>query len=386
MAGTAFGSFGGSLKDVTATDLAAHAIKGALASIGLNPSHVDSVIVGNVAQTSSDAAYLARHAALKSGVPVPVPALTVNRLCGSGFQSVVNGAHEILLGEAEIVATGGAENMSQAPYAARGIRFGTQLGRNPPFEDTLWSALTDSYIKTPMGITAENLAEMYKISKQEVDEYALRSQQNWVKANEAGVFKAEITPVKVKGKKGEVDLLVDEGPRPQTTIEALAKLKPTFKEGGVTTAGNASGITDGAAAVIIASEEAVKKHNLKPLARLVSWHVAGVEPKIMGIGPVPAIQNALKKAKLSLQQIDLVEVNEAFGAQALAVQKELGIEMGKYNLNGGAISLGHPLGASGARITAHLSHELNRVKAKYAVGSACIGGGQGIALVLENVN
>lgn len=383
---TAFGSFGGKLKDVSATDLAAHACKHALSSAKVDANLVDSVIIGNVAQTSSDAAYLARHAGLKAGFPIQTPALTVNRLCGSGFQSVINGAHEILLGESEIVVAGGTESMSQAPYAVRGIRFGTQLGKNPPFEDTLWGALTDSYIKTPMAITAENLAEKYNITRQECDEFALYSQTTWTRAQKEGVFQSEIAPFIISHKGKSEEFSMDECPRPNSNIEGLVKLKPVFKEGGVVTAGNASAITDGAAALVLASEEAVKKHGLKPLARLVSWHVSGVDPKIMGIGPVPAIQGALKRAKLELKQMDLIEVNEAFAAQFLAVRKELGFDLSKANKNGGAISLGHPLGASGSRITAHLSHELNRTKSKYAVGSACIGGGQGIAVILENVN
>jgi len=383
---TAFGSFGGSLKDKTATELASVAIKSAINSIKLDPKLIDSVIVGNVAQTSTDAPYLARHAALMAGIPIPVPALTVNRLCGSGFQSVVSGAQEILLKEAEIVVCGGAENMSQAPYAVRGVRFGTTLGKNPLMEDTLWASLTDNYAKTSMAITAENLAEKYKITRKEVDEFSLRSQLAWAEAQKKGIFDDEIVPIQIKGKKGPEDFKVDECPRPTSTYEGLAKLKALFKENGVVTAGTASTITDGAAAVILASEEAVKKYNLKPLARVVSWQSSGVEPTLMGIGPVPAIQGALKRAGLELNQLDLVEVNEAFAAQLLAVAKELKLDLNKTNLNGGAISLGHPLGASGTRITGHLALQLNKTKSKYAVGSACIGGGQGIAVVLENVN
>jgi len=362
------------------------AIKGALGSIKLDPKFVDSVIVGNVAQTSADAAYIARHAALTAGIPIPVPALTVNRLCGSGFQSVVNGAHEILLNESEIVVCGGSESMSQAPHVVRGIRWGTALGKNPQLEDSLWTSLTDNYCKTPMAITAENLAEQYKISREEVDAFSLRSQLTWAAAQKAGIFDNEIVPIQIKGKKGPEDFKVDECPRPASTAEGLTKLKALFKENGVVTAGTASAITDGAAAVILASGEAVKKHGLKPLARVVAWQASGVEPKIMGIGPVPAIKGALQRAKLSLNQMDLIEVNEAFAAQFLSVAKELNFDMNKTNLNGGAISIGHPLGASGTRITAHLALELNRKKLKYAVGSACIGGGQGIAVILENVN
>ena len=285
-----------------------HAAKATLAAAHVDPKIVDAAVFGNVAQTSSDAAYLARHVALRSGLPIHAAALTVNRLCGSGMQAVISGLQDIVMGDAEIVLVGGTESMSQAPYAVRNIRFGTSLGTNPPFEDTLWAALTDSYAKVPMGITAENLAERYKLSRQEVDAYALRSQQGWAAAEKAGVFKTEIAPIEVKTKKGHVHLGSDEGPRPETTLEALAKLKPVFKKDGVVTAGTASGITDGAAALLIASADAVKKHNLKPLAEIISYCNVGVEPTIMGIGPVPAIQGALKKANLTLNDIDLIEV------------------------------------------------------------------------------
>jgi acetyl-CoA acyltransferase 2 len=286
-----------------------HAARATLASVGVNAkTSVDSAIFGNVAQTSSDAAYLARHVALRSDLAVHTPALTVNRLCGSGMQAVINGYQDIVLGDAEVVLTGGTESMSQAPYAVRNVRFGTQLGVNPPFEDTLWSALTDSYAKVPMGITAENLAEQYKLSRQEVDAYAVRSQQRWAAAEKAGIFKREIAPIEVKTKKGPVTLGSDEGPRPETTVEGLAKLKPVFKKDGVVHAGSASGVTDGAAAVLIASADALRKHGWTPLAEIVAYHYAGVEPTVMGIGPVPAIRGALKKAKLTLDDMDLIEV------------------------------------------------------------------------------
>jgi acetyl-CoA acyltransferase 2 len=383
---TPFGAFGGSFKDLSAIDLQVVAAKAALEAGGVDPSAVDHVVVGNVAQTSADAIYMARHVGLRSGVPIPAPALTVNRLCGSGFQAVINGAQEILLGDAEIVLTGGTESMSQAPHAARGLRWGARLGLSPALEDTLWSSLTDSYAGCAMGITAENLAEQYKITREQADEYALRSQQAWAAAKDAGRFDAEIAPVTVEGRRGAVTVDTDEHPRRETSLESLAKLRPSFSKSGVITAGNASGICDGAGAIILASEEAVKRHGLQPLARLVQWHVAGVEPKVMGIGPVPAIRGALDRAGLSPAEVDLVEINEAFAPQYLACEKELELDRSKVNVDGGAISLGHPLGASGARITAHLVHELRRRAGKYAVGSACIGGGQGIALVLENAN
>ncbi|MCX4244097.1 acetyl-CoA C-acetyltransferase [Paraliomyxa miuraensis] len=382
---TPFGTFGGKLTKLSAIDLGVVAAKAALEAGKVDPSIIDHVVFGNVAQTSADALYMARHVGLKAGVPVPVPALTVNRLCGSGFQAVVSGAQEILLHDAEIALVGGTENMSQAPHAARDIRFGTKLGKSPELEDTLWSSLYDPHAGCAMANTAENLAEQFEISREASDEYGLRSQKAWAAAHEGGRFKEELAPVEIKGRKGPETFDTDEHPRPDASLDKMAKLPPVFKKDGRVTAGNASGICDGGAALVIASGEAVKKHGLIPLARLVQWHVAGVEPKIMGIGPVPAIRGALERAGLSLQDMDLVEINEAFAPQYLACEKELGLDRDKTNVDGGAIALGHPLAASGARITAHLVHELRRRKAKYGVGSACIGGGQGIALVLESV-
>jgi acetyl-CoA C-acetyltransferase/acetyl-CoA acyltransferase 2 len=380
---TAFGTMGGALKGLNANDLAVHAARAALADAGVAPTDVGHVVIGNVQQTSADAIYCARHVGLKAGLPIEVPALTVNRLCGSGFQAVITGAEQILLGEAECVLVGGTENMSQAPHVLRGARDGFAFGKAPQLADTLWEALTDSYCNTPMAITAENLAQKYGITREQCDEYALGSQKRWAAANEAGRFKSEIVAIELQTRKGPVSFSVDEHPRPQTTLEALAKLAPVFKKDGVVTAGNASGICDGAAALVIASAEFARRKGLEPLARLVQWGVAGVDPNIMGIGPAPAIRQALKRADLALEKIDLVEVNEAFAPQYLAVEKELGLDRERTNVNGGAIALGHPLGASGARITTHLVHELRRRGAKYGVGSACIGGGQGIAVVIE---
>ncbi|XP_011189864.1 3-ketoacyl-CoA thiolase, mitochondrial [Zeugodacus cucurbitae] len=383
---TAFGTFGGALKNINLTQLQTVAAKGALDAAGLRGEQVDTVVVGNVIACSAiDGIYLPRHVSLNCGVPIEKPALAINRLCGSGFQSIVNGAQDILVGGAKVALTGGVENMSQAPFIARNIRFGTTLGANYNLEDSLWSGLTDSYCKLPMALTAENLGEQFKISREQVDAFALRSQQNWAKAQKEGVFNTEITPIKLKVKGKEVDFVVDEHPRPQTTIEGLAKLPSLFKKNGVVTAGTASGISDGAAAVVIASEEAVKEYNLKPLARLVAFSFVGVKPEIMGYGPVPAIQNVLKVSGKKLEDIDLIEINEAFAAQTLACADALGLDVSKLNVNGGAIALGHPLGASGARITGHLVHEMQRKNLKYAIGSACIGGGQGIALLLESV-
>jgi acetyl-CoA acyltransferase 2 len=382
---TAFGTMLGALSGQSATDLAVHAAKAALDQSGIDRKEIGHVIVGNVMQTSGDAIYCARHVGLKAGLPIEVPALTVNRLCGSGFQAIVNGAEQLLLGETEAVLVAGTENMTQSPFILRGARQGWQFGKAPPVEDSLWSALTDSYTSTPMAMTAENLAVKYGITRAQCDELALASQQRWAAANEAGRFKSEIAPLELQSKKGTVTFAVDEHPRLQTTLETLAKLAPVFKKDGMVTAGNASGICDGAAALVLTTEDFAKKRGLKPLARVVQWGVAGVDPNIMGIGPAPAIRSALTRADLKQSDVDLFDVNEAFAPQYLAVEKELGLDRAKTNVDGGAIALGHPLGASGARITTHLVYELARRGGRFAVGSACIGGGQGIAVVIERV-
>ncbi|XP_057555405.1 3-ketoacyl-CoA thiolase, mitochondrial [Hippopotamus amphibius kiboko] len=381
---TPFGAFGGLLKDFTATDLAESAAKAALAAGKVSPEIIDSVIVGNVIQSSSDALYLARHVGLRVGIPKETPALTVNRLCGSGFQSIVNGCQEICVKDSEVVLCGGTESMSQVPYSVRNVRFGTKLGSELKLEDSLWVALTDTHIQMAMAVTAENLAAKHKISREDCDKYALQSHQRWKAANDAGYFNNEMVPIEVKTKKGKQTVQVDEHARPQATLEDLNKLPPVFKKEGTITAGNASGISDGAGAVILASEDAVKKHNLTPLARIVGYFVSGCDPTVMGIGPVPAINGALRKTGLSLKDMDMVEVNEAFAPQYLAVERTLNLDQSKTNMNGGGIALGHPLAGSGSRITAHLVHELRRRGEKYAVGSACIGGGQGIAIIIEN--
>jgi acetyl-CoA acyltransferase 2 len=380
---TPFGAMGGALKDVSAIDLAVHSSKAALAQAGLNASEIDQVILGNVQQTSPDAIYGARHVGLKSGVPIDKPALTVNRLCGSGFQAVVSAAEQILLGEAKAVLAAGSENMSQAPHSTWGLREGAKFGKPPQMVDTLWASLTDSFCNLPMAMTAENLAEQYGISRQDADAFGLRSQQRWAAAQEAGAFKDEIAPYEIVTKKGTTVVDKDEHARPQTTMEGLAKLPPVFKKDGTVTAGNASGICDGAASLIVVDGGWAKERGLTPLAKLLQWGVAGVDPKVMGIGPAPAIRSALERAGLKQDEIDLFDVNEAFAPQFLAVQKELGLPDAKANVNGGAIALGHPLGASGARITANLIYTLRRTGGRFAVGSACIGGGQGIAVVLE---
>jgi acetyl-CoA acyltransferase 2 len=374
---TPFGKFCGALKDLTATELGVIAGRAAIERAGARPEEIDHVIFGNAQQTSADAIYLARHIGLQVGVPASVPALTVNRICGSGFQSIVSGAHLLLLGEASFVLAGGTENMSQAPHVIRGARSGIPLGEGR-LEDSLWSALTDTYCNFNMAETAENLASRYDITREEADEFAYQSQIRTKSAQESGRLSQEIVSI--------VGLLDhDEHPRPDTTREALAALKPVFRKDGIVTAGNASGISDGAAAVVLSTSDKAGQRGIRPLARIVSWGIAGCEPAIMGIGPVPAIKMALDRAGLALDEIDLIEVNEAFACQYLAVEKELGLDREKVNVNGGAVAIGHPLGATGTRITTTLIYELERRKARYAVGSACIGGGQGIALLLERI-
>lgn len=383
---TAFGTFGGSLKDLSATDLAVEASRGVLERAEVEPGDIGHTIFGNALQTSKDAIYLARHVGLRTGVPEAVPAITLNRLCGSGFQAVISAAMEILLGEAEVVLCGGTESMSQAPHVVRGARWGDQrFGQAGGFyEDLLWEALTDTFAGCSMAMTAENLAEKYDISRDEVDEYAARSQRLGQKAWEEGTMQDEIVPVTLKTRKGETVFDRDEHLRPDTTAESLARLKPLFREGGTVTAGNASGIGDGAAAMVVSSAAWARERGIDPIGRLVSWGVAGVDPSLMGIGPAPASRTALERAGLSLDQMDLIEVNEAFASQYCAVEKELGLDREKVNVDGGAISLTHPLGASGARITVHLLHALKKRGGRYGLGTACIGGGQGIAVIVEN--
>lgn len=380
---TPFGAMNGTLKKLSAIDLGVHASKAAIEQSTLNADEFDHVIFGNVQQTSPDAIYGGRHVGLKAGLPIETPAITVNRLCGSGFQAVVSAAEQIALGDAKAVLAVGSENMSQAPHSVWGLRDGQRFGKAPAMVDTLWEALTDSYCKTPMAVTAENLAEKYGISREDSDAYGIRSQQRWAAAQESGGFADEIVPVEVKSRKGSKVLDKDEHPRPQTTMEILAKLPPVFKKDGVVTAGNASGICDGAAALVVVDGEWAKSRGLKPLAKLLQWGVAGVEPTLMGIGPAPAIRIALDRAGIAINDVDLFDVNEAFAPQFLAVQKELELPEDKVNVNGGAIALGHPLGATGARITTNLIYTARRQNKSISVGSACIGGGQGIAVVLE---
>ncbi|HEX8909584.1 MAG TPA: acetyl-CoA C-acyltransferase [Anaeromyxobacteraceae bacterium] len=380
---TPFGTYGGSLKDLSATELGVHVAKAALAQAGVAPDRVEHVVFGNVLQTSSDAIYLARHVGLAAGAPVSTPALTVNRLCGSGFEAVVQGARLLAGGEAELVLVGGTESMSQAPLVVRGTRWGWPLGKPPPLEDMLWSALTDSWAGMPMALTAEKLAEQYRITQDEVDELSVLSQKRFAAAQEAGRFADELAPVEIAARKGVISLSRDEHPRPQTTVESLRRLPKVFKKDGVIHAGAASGVSDGAGALVMSTRAFAEAHGLRPLGRLLNWGFAGVDPTIMGIGPVAAFRNALARAQAKLSDFDLFEVNEAFAPQYLAVEKELGLPRDATNVDGGAIAVGHPLAASGARITMHLLYELRRRGARRGLGGACIGGGQGIAVMLE---
>ncbi len=378
---TPMAEYNGHFTDISAIDLGAIAAKEALSRSGFAGDEIDHVIVGNALQTSGDAIYGARHVGLKAGVPNQIPALTVNRLCGSGIQSIINAAEQIQLDEAKAVLAGGMENMSQAPHVIRGARKGFKLGQGT-IEDSLMVALLDTYCGLYMAQTAENLARKYEISREDQDRFALRSQQCAGDAVKGGRLQEEIVGVPV-GRKGEM-VTADDHMRPDATMEGLAKLKPAFSKDGFVTAGNASGIVDGAAMVVVSSAGKAKEKGKKPLGRIVSWGVAGCDPDIMGIGPVPATKIALKRAGMKLDDIDLIEINEAFAGQILAVAKELGIDEKKLNVNGGAIALGHPLAASGTRLVLTLLYEMRRRKARYGLASACIGGGQGIAMIVEN--
>jgi acetyl-CoA acyltransferase 2 len=385
---TPFGRYCGKLKDFTAQELGAVAAKGAIERSGIDPAEFDHAVFGNAQQTSGDALYGARHVGLRAGLPIETPALTVNRLCGSGMQAIISAAQMIQTDEAKIVLAGGMEAMSQAPFTIRG-RDGFTLAPGGKMEDSLMVALLDSYCGLYMANTAELYGEQQGITRQEQDEFALRSQQKADAAYKEGRIQEELVPVPLRNHKGEAtgeSLTEDDHRRPQTTMEGLGKLKAAFGKNGTVTAGNASGIVDGGAAVVVMSLEEVRKRNMEPLGRIVSWGVAGVEPKLMGRGPVPATKIALQKAGLSLDYIDLIEVNEAFAAQYLSVEKELGLDREKVNVNGGAIALGHPLGATGTRLVITLLYELRRRKKKYGLATACIGGGQGIAMIVESMN
>jgi acetyl-CoA acyltransferase 2 len=381
---TPMAEYAGKLKDISALELGAIASRAAMERTGVKPEDVDHVVFGNVLQTSSDAVYGARHVGLKAGVPIEVPALTVNRLCGSGIQAAISGGQMIQLGEADVVLSGGVESMSQAPHVIRGLRSGLRLGQGQ-LEDTLWSALLDTHCGCTMAGTAENCAAKYGVSRDEQDAYAIRSQQLADKAWKEGRLKEEVVPVELKSRKGVEIFAQDDHMRPDTTMEVLAKLPAAFSKNGCVTAGNASGIVDGGAALLLASAQGVKDHGLKPLAKLAHWAYVGVEPTLMGMGPAPATRKVLQKAGLSLKDIDLIEVNEAFAAQYLSVEKELGLDRDRVNVNGGAIALGHPLGMTGTRLLLTLTLELRRRGLKRGLATACIGGGQGIAAIVESV-
>ncbi|GAA0440025.1 acetyl-CoA C-acetyltransferase [Lentibacillus halophilus] len=379
---TPFGTFGGSLKDVDPTELSVTVSKEAIRRSSVNEEDIDLTVMGNVIHSSQNAPYMTRHMALQAGIPLASPALTVNRLCGSGLQSVVSAAQSIMLGDGDVALAGGVESMSLAPHALHGSRFGTKL-KTPQIDDMLWAALTDEYIGAGMGVTAENLAAAYSITRKEQDEYAALSHHRAAEARNNGKFAEEIVPVERKTRKGMVTVDTDDHIREDTTSDQLSKLNPSFKQDGTVTGGNASGINDGAGATIIAGEDYVQRHGLNPAAKIISYGIAGVDPSMMGIGPVPAIKQALAKAGMTIDEMDLIEVNEAFAAQYLSVERELGLDRDKTNVNGGAISLGHPIGASGTRVLYTLIRELKRQNKRYGIASLCIGGGQGIAMIVE---
>jgi len=382
---TAFTSFGGSFKNVIASDLGTATAKEALKRSKVDPHQIDHVFYGNVIQTSENAAYTARHIGLGADIPEEVPALTLNRLCGSGLQSVISAAQSILLEESNISLVGGTENMSMSPYSNFTNRFyGPKMG-NFEYIDMLQATLTDAYTGSGMGLTAEKLAEQYDISRTEQDVYAMESNKRAEIAVDNGYFSEEIVPVEINTRKGKITIDEDEHIKRNVSLEEMSKLRPAFRKEGSVTAGNSSGINDGAASLIIASEKAVNDNDLNPMAKIISWGIVGVDPTIMGIGPVPAIKQALKRANLTIEDIDLFEINEAFAAQYIAVEKELNLDRSIVNVNGGAIALGHPVGTSGTRLALSAAYELRRREGKYAVVSLCIGGGQGIAMVIERV-
>ncbi|MCH4167167.1 MAG: acetyl-CoA C-acetyltransferase [Megasphaera sp.] len=383
---TAVGAFGGGLKDVPATDLGAIVIDEAVRRAGISKSQIDEVVMGNVIQAALGQ-NPARQAAIKAGVPQEVPALTINKVCGSGLRTVALAAQIIKAGDADIIIAGGMENMSAAPYAIPNARWGYRMGNGPLIDTMIKDGLWDAFNDYHMGITAENVSEQFGVSRQAQDELGLRSQQLACEAIKNGVFKSQIVPVIVHGRKGDTLVDTDEFPREGATIEGLAKLKPAFKKGGTVTAGNASGINDGAAAFVVMSAHKANELGIKPLAKIVSYASAGVDPAIMGTGPVPAVRKALKKAALTVSDIDLFELNEAFAAQAVYCCRELGVDMARTNIHGGAIAIGHPIGASGARILVTLLYGLTepQVNGKYGVAALCIGGGQGTSLIVERM-
>ncbi|MNR83982.1 Acetyl-CoA acetyltransferase [compost metagenome] len=380
---TPIGSFGGALKDVSAVDLGATVIREALSRAGVPANQVDEVIMGNVLQAGLGQGP-ARQASIKGGVPAEVPAFTVNKICGSGLKAVNLGIQAILLGDADIIVAGGMENMSASPYLMPNARWGARMGSVQMIDPMVHDGLTDAFNDYHMGITAENIAERYGITREEQDAFAVDSQHKAAEAMAAGRFKDEIVPVSIPQRKGEPKIVdTDEYPKAGTTLESLAKLRPAFKKDGTVTAGNASGINDGAAALVLMSEEKAKELGVKPLATIVTYASAGVEPEVMGMGPHPTSQKLLKRSGLSADQIDLWELNEAFAAQSLGVAREVKPPMDRVNVNGGAIALGHPIGASGARILVTLLHEMQRRNSRYGLASLCIGGGMGTGVIVE---
>ncbi|HEV7502727.1 MAG TPA: acetyl-CoA C-acetyltransferase [Vicinamibacteria bacterium] len=381
---TAIGTFGGAFKDVSAIELGTTAVREAVRRAGVRPDQIDDVLFGCILQAGLGM-NPARQVAIQAGLPDSVPATTINKVCGSGLESAMRAAQAIRAGDAEIVVAGGTENMSRAPYLLPGARWGERLGNGKVLDHMIHEGLTDAFHDIHMGVTAENLVERYGISRADQDAFAAESQRRAQVAIGSGAFKDEIVPVVVAGKKGETRVDTDEHPRPDTTVESLGKLKPAFKKDGTVTAGNASGINDGAAALVVASAERARSLGLTPRARVVSYASAAVDPRVMGIGPVPAVRKALEKASLGADAIDLFELNEAFAAQSLAVLRELKLDAGRVNVNGGAIALGHPIGASGARILVTLLHALRARDKRYGLASLCIGGGQGVAMVVERL-
>jgi acetyl-CoA C-acetyltransferase len=381
---TPIGALGGSLKDLSPTKLGAIAAREAIQRAGLGPDDVDNSVFGTVIPTEAADLFLGRTVAIEAGMPVETQGLTLNRLCGSGAQAIVTAAQMIRLGESSIAIAGGVEAMSRSPYSIDGLRYGKRMGDGSVY-DWLTHTLADPFGHGHMGETAENVATQFQIGRDRQDAFALESQRRAAQAIDDGRFRSQIVPVELKGRKGAIVFDTDEHPRPDTTLEDLARLRPAFREGGTVTAGNASGINDGAAAVVVASEAEVTKRNLKPLGRLVSWGVVGVPPEIMGVGPVKAVPLALARAGLAIDDIDVFESNEAFAAQAIAVLDGLGLPAEKVNPNGGAVALGHPLGATGAILTIKALYELRRTAGRYGVVTMCIGGGQGIALVVEHL-
>ena len=382
---TPIGSFGGVFKDVSAVELGAHVIREALKAAAIAPDQVDEVILGNVLQAGLGQGP-ARQAAIKAGLPVEVPATTINKLCGSGLKSISLGVQAIMLGDADVIVAGGTENMSQAPYVMPSARWGSRMGAAQMLDSMLKDGLECAINQYHMGITAENIAEKYTLTREEQDQFAASSQAKTKAAMEANRFADEIVPVAIPQRKGEPKVIsTDEYPKPETSYESLSKLRPAFKKDGTVTAGNASGINDGAAAVVLMSEEKAKELGIKPIAKILAYASAGVDPAYMGMGPVPDVRKMLEKTGLTLEAMDVIELNEAFAAQSLGVIKELNPPMDKTNVNGGAIALGHPIGASGARIVVTMLHELNRRQGRYGLASLCIGGGMGTGLMVERL-